>query len=833
MTSPHHQGKIPWHCLTDHVGFDGSTGFTTRPASQIDSRKKAFAHFARDLASLIVDATEDELSLLPKPNASRDAWRDVGVEDNALFPGDLVDAFSTPRADGPKFHELQYWERHDSNSFYDARFILMVLTNPPNPFRHIAPLIYLAQHPRVMLRLHLKNIGPGLHPFASLTMTYYLLLNLVLALDSGASFDQGITRASLFHHRFENSIGPRRIFSLNADSEDLHTAFWYSAAPEYQDPDLRAAYSLRCFRLLVASYAILKETTLRDVAIGLDPYFAYVGKGYAFDQGTLVDIICGALNKLSPVFSDLEPSLVDLAPAKLPRDPSASQRQSRFVALPIEIHQYIYSFLPASLQILVNLAATCNRLREICTPLIYVEPFAAPSFTRDYRGDSVKTRSAALVKVLSSTPHLASHIRRLSVHVEGICDASKQEYPPLHLCLADMFTHLVDVNLYVSYECDECAAWREATDFLEFNYLDRITEAIAAVTRRWPNLVSLSLHEVWVAEPHWHAAPTSSPTPAVVIPQNLEEFVMSYTYVMPLALTTQKALLKASSHTLRHLVLHIEQVTMHDLPAFPCLERLRLTTGLSIKYIRLLLRQSFSSARFLSLGTKTMPGAIPEEGLGLTFDLSGIFDNLNHLHVTMHVSHYILPPSVKTVWMETATNCPSISVTTGSPPLAALCFAAWHIEFVTFLDSLEERRDTFQIARSLQIGMTAEVNDLPRVGEIIAAWLPRLEILILQVPAFGNRPRREDYPKDDGLDDVQKAAAVSLFEKCPGLNTVSFNGVPDIWDPIGRFPARVWTRDSRDRGGARMTGRTALPWKVDEIWGRYGRTRSLACKLSG
>ncbi len=73
-----------------------------------------------------------------------------------------MDAFSTLRADGKKFLELQYWENHDSNSLQDAKFILMVLTIPPNPFRHIAPLIYLAQHPRVTLRNHFKSNSPDI-----------------------------------------------------------------------------------------------------------------------------------------------------------------------------------------------------------------------------------------------------------------------------------------------------------------------------------------------------------------------------------------------------------------------------------------------------------------------------------------------------------------------------------------------------------------------------------------------------------------------------------------------------------------------------------------------
>ncbi len=117
--------------------------------SKVDSRKQAFAHFARALASTIVEASEEQLSRLPKPNASRDAWKNVGVQDNALFPVDLVDAFNHCNADNIKFLQRQYWE--DAHLNYDAQFILMVLART-NPFRHLASLIYLAQHPRETMR---------------------------------------------------------------------------------------------------------------------------------------------------------------------------------------------------------------------------------------------------------------------------------------------------------------------------------------------------------------------------------------------------------------------------------------------------------------------------------------------------------------------------------------------------------------------------------------------------------------------------------------------------------------------------------------------------------
>ncbi|KAF9000556.1 hypothetical protein BDZ89DRAFT_1147209 [Hymenopellis radicata] len=803
MTSPHE--RLPWHGLTDHVVFDGSVGFRNPLASRMDVRKRAFAQFTHDLASVIVEAAERQLAPLPKPNASRDAWGDVGVQDNALFPVEFADAINVPahtKPDDIAFLQRKYWE--DTCSDYASQFILTVLTKPANPFCHLAPLIYLAQHPRGAMR-ELLNVSsgdtqPGLRSFALFTMSYFLLLNLILALDSGTSFRRGTSRASLFHSRFQNS---RPLFFSSSGNKDPHTAFWYSESRGYQSPDLQAAYSLSCFRLLVALYAIMNEATLRDIAVGVNPY-----KGTSsFDKAALVNVICRALKSIGPAFSDLEPLWVGDPPVTL----AHSGWQSHFLGLPIEIHRYIYSFLPVGPQSLINLASTCKRLREICTPLIYVEPF--PTVIEE----TLEAQSSALAMVLSSKPHLASHIRRLRVRVEGNLTASSAyKYPPLQLCLADSITHLVEVHLYVPYACSACDVKWEENNSLEVECHFRAMDAIAAVTRRWPNLSSLSLLQLGANLSHLDGAPTvPSPMPAELIPHHLEKLTIINAYRCPLPLVpwaTQKALMNASSQTLRHLILCLDGSTTHDLPIFPNLERLKLSAWLPIKDIRPLLQESFSSVRFLSLDC----GAP-----GQALDLSGIFHDLEHLHVeTDFTSDYILPPSVVTFQMYSPdTNHPSISVN-GSPLLAALCIDGNPSDRLVFMKNTFLDSSAFQTVRSLELRVFVDADELPQLGEIIAARLPKLEVLIPSVRDFReyrDRPRREDYPMDDGLDDMQKAAAVSLFKSCPGLNTISFNGIPDVWDPIGRFPARVWTRDSKE-GGARMTGRAALPWKLGEIW---------------
>ncbi len=565
---------------------------------------------------------------------------------------------------------------------------------------------------------------PDLRSFVFFTMSYYLLLNLVLALDSGASFDRGTSRASLFHSRFRHS----RPLIVASDNKDPHTAFWYP--PAYHSPNLRAEYSLRCFHLLVALYAIMRETTLRDIAVGEDPFKPYGGHASAFDKGTLVDIISQALKSISSAaFSDLE-SLAGNPPAVLAHDPVlpviVTRGQSQFVQLPTEVHQYIYSFLPDSLQSLVNLAATCKRLLEIYTPLIYADPFPYPTTSWEDMW-RLEARSSALAVLLSSKPHLASHIRRLRVCLEGEMSTSlfittKYNYPPLQLCLMDSLTDLVELHLYVPCACQDCTIEWMLDDSLEVACHFRTVDAIAAVTRRWPNLSSLSLYNLEFSMNHLSEASTiSSLTRAAWIPRHLEKLTIidddfRSTIV---SWTTQEALLKASSQTLRHLVLRHQQKTIRGLPAFPRLERLELNTGLpTIKGIHLLLQNSFSSVRYLWLRNFNDVVDSPD----LTLDLSAICKDLEHLSVAtlsmLPLSRLIVPPSIVTLQMYYYhAGYPSITVS-GSTHLTALSFDGEdYISSRTVCDlfpatSSEEYSSTFQTVRSLELRKLASADDL-------------------------------------------------------------------------------------------------------------------------
>ena len=112
----------------------------------------------------------------------------------------------------------------------------------------------------------------------------------------------------------------------------------------------------------------------------------------------------------------------------------------------------------------------------------------------------------------------------------------------------------------------------------------------------------------------------------------------------------------------------------------------------------------------------------------------------------------------------------------------------------------------------------------PALADVIERDFPSLEVLIVTLRSLSYRPRRTDYPVDDGIDEVQRHHASMFFETCPTLNAISFNGVPDEEEPAGKFPGRVWVRVVDENAEDEfdfdvvMKGRAALPWKLTEFW---------------
>jgi hypothetical protein len=54
--------------------------------------------------------------------------------------------------------------------------------------------------------------------------------------------------------------------------------------------------------------------------------------------------------------------------------------------------------------------------------------------------------------------------------------------------------------------------------------------------------------------------------------------------------------------------------------------------------------------------------------------------------------------------------------------------------------------------------------------------LSKLEVLIMTFSYFTCRPRRRDYPMDDGVDEIERAYASALFERYTGLHFLSLTG---------------------------------------------------------
>ncbi|KAF8900941.1 hypothetical protein CPB85DRAFT_1256523 [Mucidula mucida] len=101
--------------------------------------------------------------------------------------------------------------------------------------------------------------------------------------------------------------------------------------------------------------------------------------------------------------------------------------------------------------------------------------------------------------------------------------------------------------------------------------------------------------------------------------------------------------------------------------------------------------------------------------------------------------------------------------------------------------------------------------------------LPNLGILILMIchGLLCSRPRRSDFPSDDGGDRRQHDYAIVFFRTCPSLDVISFNGVRFEDPPVFMQPDRVWRRVTvAGEVEAHMTGRESLPWT-------YGLSRKI------
>ncbi|KIY63858.1 hypothetical protein CYLTODRAFT_493579 [Cylindrobasidium torrendii FP15055 ss-10] len=98
-----------------------------------------------------------------------------------------------------------------------------------------------------------------------------------------------------------------------------------------------------------------------------------------------------------------------------------------------------------------------------------------------------------------------------------------------------------------------------------------------------------------------------------------------------------------------------------------------------------------------------------------------------------------------------------------------------------------------------------KADDVYAIVGHIESLIPGLEALVLTLPRFAYRPKRVDYPVDDGLDIEERELAINVFMMAPSLKYLSVTGL-DFWDTTWMRRRRTWVQTpmpgnhNRDQG---------------------------------
>ncbi|KAF9043826.1 hypothetical protein BDZ89DRAFT_1059289, partial [Hymenopellis radicata] len=830
MTSPHQEGKIPWHCLTDYVSLDkypatlSSSDFRLHKKSDPEARKKSFIHFARVLASRIAEYADGQISAVPKPDASVQEWKFAGVSEDALFPLEFLHGMKDLQND-PSFKRYacrETWEEISFESDEAAAIVVYAMTKPSKPFLYLPTLLYLAQHPRVpMSRLRSVytsgNGDPGLDVYAlEWTLNRYLFLNLVLALDSGESFDSG--RDMPYRLKIQTDV--QQTGACYYRDEHLHRTFWGArdTVPEQlKTPQARAAYSHRCFSVLVSWYAVMSQAVARDRAINLSTPCTTTDE--------LTRIILYHLYTISPIFrlpgfeqqdSAYMDSLQSITCPKPLSSPSLpvkrperaterlSRRISAFVRLPTEIHILIYSFLPSP-RSLFSVTLVCKRIHDICTDLIYRDPLAinhSQGLTPDHF--QFVHRRDRLVELLDERPDLANRLRSFPLAFEDHKWPQGMDIASLTPFRWSSARELTTLRLYIL----------QTSMAPSRSIRPRILHVLLQdIARLCPNLSSLLIA----------LKSGDNMVPSNEVSEDLSTAAYS-TALKWFSLSVQGSQIQlclspmaSSASSLSYVNLDLaeqEDIDLRSLPVCPNAKKVGLRLSTPAIEVQQLLRRSFPAVEDLHV-EDCSPNQDPHP---VDFSLSS--PSLNHLAV-LNYTIGRLPPTLQSLYVRGFYDFAQPAIPP-APSVQALCFHG-----IPSDEDLQALGTYFPSLRSLHIrsmyGNTFSRDHLPHLALQLAPPFPLLETLIITVKALSYRPRRMDYPMPDGLDEVQQGFAVNFFNTCRSLHVISFNGIPADDDSmtLGEFPGRVWVRFSDDNGiGARMSsnGRAMLKWKLSEYW---------------
>ncbi|KAF9018511.1 hypothetical protein BDZ89DRAFT_1139958 [Hymenopellis radicata] len=824
--TPYRSEEVPWHCLTDHVLFHGKNQSTLRPGSEEEARKASFLKFAHSLSYLVFQSVEEQLASIPKPDASREEWQAAGVFEDALFPHSILQPDSY-HANRKAFARRAKWESLKGAQSADllaaAAVVQSALFLPENPLQFLPSLVHLAQHPRVALscieRITVANAYPwDPSPTKGPTQPQGIQIMVKLAISSFLDLNLAITQSS----STGNGLHIPRPYLNNTFSPLLST-------------EARHAQNHRCFLDIVALCTIITELVSRDRALGSDRR--------TFGAHNLALLILSQLEGLSAVFHvpGLLRAVQDL-PALEPQNVTETPNQGTLACLPIEIQLHIYSFLPE--RCLLRLWTLCKTIRQVCLSLIYADPLSVIFPTPTSSDIAAYSRSAdRLVGLLRTRPDLCSVVCSFRARAFSTLPPSGtlvKRTPPPGLCdppLEELSLPNLQ-NLVLSFSAS-CRAYR-CTNTARTCHEIFSAAVLGRVARQWPNLSSLTVHLYEIPHNfHLGVLPVIDNSAPESLPNSLVTLRITFKiapwgpfcgHISQESSSLSHRIITASATTLHTLVVRIS----HKFPEMMRCSSLRilsLMTDLSSSDVERFLR-CFPSLETLRLEPTNELCQLERERARQTEPRKvHVLRTVRHLQFSTLYHPYEIPGSIQTIAVEQTSMLSQAY--NPRPSTEALLLRKWQS---TDHLSLEEEVETigllFPQLRSFQVSQpwdctpsAGQTDLLLTLGEAVSHSLPHLEVLVMTLARFEYRPSRCDYPLDDGIDDLQRRHAIDFFTTCPSLRVISFDGVPDVWDPTGRFPLRVWVKTSGEEENsvnARMGGRGDIPWKLDEFWQEIG-----------
>ncbi|KIY63020.1 hypothetical protein CYLTODRAFT_494244 [Cylindrobasidium torrendii FP15055 ss-10] len=567
------------------------------------------------------------------------------------------------------------------------------------------------------------------------------------------------------------------------------------------------------------------------------------------------EINAGIYNTItSPVCLEAEQGCISLA--------SRMPQSSQLLTLPVELLAWIVSFLTASdalslCRVCAVFHSLClptifrepdNLIRWRNARHLRDSPVPSDLVSPIFNGqDGVRDSYLKLQHLLLARPDLRHHVRELplcptSHSEESMISIGSSEYAlPLASPLAQALSALTTISMLLPASILEVPEFQvEESKMLSGTSLCRL---VSFLTCQYPHLRELELSFSYIAYyrgmslNNIYSLLESRPwdTQGFLCKLSIRRDSDEDEDDLPGTTETQTveipipALLQPRLDTLQSITLHLSVDDMKNLDQCPVLPNLRqadLQTNLPAHDLQAWMHRCFPNVERLRLRLRNMHLYIPMSGVAQqTFpqplDLQLACPSLVQLDMSgWRVAQ--LPTGTEKVALhekdlfgwDHALDADPVSYAVLPDVLAVrlkgdgatsspLRHVSSHLGVERMQKVLRSLGRMFPGARSVELESRTEWmlfshEDLATVLDDLVKEMPGLQTIIFPFKYFLVRPQRRDYPKDDGVDQIEQATVEMLFGRYASLRKVSLTGVPselaENTSTRREYPNRVWVR---------------------------------------